>query len=200
MLNSRPQSDNPHERPNNPSPTDPKVFRTLIHKGRKFNFEFCRVLEGNGSQDREVVRHPGAVVLLPILGSGLEAKVLLIRNWRIALETWSLELPAGTMEPPELPVSCAARELVEETGYKAATLIPLTRFHTSPGLSDESMWAFVATDLTHVGQDLEDDERIEVVPVSVSECLRLIASGELCDAKSMVTILLALRQGMLGIV
>ena len=138
--------------------------------------------------------------MLPILGSGLEAKVLLIRNWRIALETWSLELPAGTMEPPELPVSCAARELIEETGYKAATLIPLTRFHTSPGLSDESMWAFVATDLTHVGQDLEDDERIEVVPVSVSECLRLIASGELCDAKSMVTILLALRQGMLGIV
>ncbi len=184
----------------------PNVSRTLIHKGRKFDFEFCRVVGGDGTQDREVVRHPGAVVILPILQTPDGPQVVLIRNWRIALETWSLELPAGTMEPPEPAEACAARELVEETGYQAATLTFLGRFHTSPGLSDELMSAYLATGLSPVrgGQDLEADERIRVEPMALAACLDMIASGvaseALMDAKSMLTLLLAQRMGLLATV
>lgn len=182
-----------------PSEADgiPKVARSLIHKGRKFDFESCRVVGGDGTQDREVVRHPGAVVILPILATPAGPQVVLIRNWRIALETWSLELPAGTMEPPEPPLECAARELVEETGYQAATLTPLGRFHTSPGLSDELMHAYLAIDLMPVGQDLEDDERIQVSPTPLRACWELIGSGILMDAKSILTLMLAQRLGLL---
>lgn len=185
----------------------PRVSRTLIHKGRKFDFEFCRVVggdggdggdDGDGSQDREVVRHPGAVVILPLLQTPEGPKVVLIRNWRIALETWSLELPAGTMEPPEPAAACAARELIEETGYRAATLTHLGRFHTSPGLSDELMEAYLATGLSPAGgQDLEADERIRVEPTPLARCWELLASGELMDAKSMLTLLLARQLGFL---
>lgn len=176
----------------------PMVIRTKIHRGRKFDFEMCRVEGGDGTRDREVVRHPGAVVVLAVLEeAGAEPRVVLIRNWRIALEGWSLELPAGTLEAGEDPRECAARELVEETGYRAATLEELARFYTSPGLSDEVMHAFVARGLTRVGQDLEDDERIEVEVVTVGECLAHLESGRLSDAKSMVAVLLAERRGML---
>lgn len=176
----------------------PVVSRTLIHKGRKFDFEFCRVVGGGGTQDREVVRHPGAVVILPILQTPTGPAVVLIRNWRIALETWSLELPAGTREPPEPAEACAARELIEETGYQAATLTHLGRFHTSPGLSDELMDAYLATGLTAAGgQDLEADERIQVQVTPMAACEDLIAAGTLMDAKSMLTLLLAQRLGLL---
>lgn len=178
----------------------PRVSRTLIHKGRKFDFEFCRVVDGDGSQDREVVRHPGAVVILPLLQTPEGPKVVLIRNWRIALEAWSLELPAGTMEPPEPAAACAARELIEETGYRAATLTHLGRFHTSPGLSDELMSAYLATGLSPAGgQDLEADERIRVEPTPLPRCWELLASGELMDAKSMLTLLLAQQLGFLKV-
>lgn len=177
----------------------PRVSRSVIHKGRKFDFEFCRVLGGDGTQDREVVRHPGAVVILPVLETPQGPMVVLIRNWRIALEAWSLELPAGTMEPPEPAHACAARELMEETGYRAATLTHIGRFNTSPGLSDELMEAYLATGLSPVGgQRLEADERIQVEPTSVARCWELIASGALMDAKSMLTLLLAQRLGVLA--
>lgn len=192
--------DSPDASPKNPGTgrdDSPSVLRTLLHTGRKFNFEFCRVVGGDGSQDREVVRHPGAVVILPLRTTSSGRSVVFIRNWRIALEAWSLELPAGTMEPPEPPELCAARELAEETGYQAATLRGLGRFHTSPGLSNEFMHAYLAEGLTPVGQDLEDDERIQVVEIPVERCWSLIASGELMDAKSMLTVLLACRLGVL---
>src|SRR5262245_55411209 len=95
-----------------------EVSRRVLHKGRKFNFEIVSVRSASGKQiEREVVRHPGAVVIVPVLDNG---DVVMIRNRRIAIGDWILEFPAGTLEPPELPEKCAARELIEETGYKAA--------------------------------------------------------------------------------
>ena len=169
--------------------------RTLIHRGRKFDFELLEFIGSDGKTlCREVVRHPGAVVILPILDDG---RIVLIRNHRPSLDKPLFELPAGTLEPPEAPVDCAGRELIEETGYQAATIRPLGRFYTSPGLSDEQMWAYAASGLTYVGQRLEPDERLTVHPTSVAGALGMIDSGELEDAKSMLTLLLAVRHDLI---
>lgn len=169
------------------------LARTLIHKGRKFSFEALTVRQPSGREmTREIVRHPGAVVIVPVLPDG---RVVLIRVFRISLGRLSLECCAGTLEASEDPAHCAARELIEETGYRAGKLAPLATYFTSPGLSDEAMHAFVATDLTHVGQDLEEDEHIEVELVSGPEALARVDRGELTDAKSMIALLLAERRG-----
>jgi ADP-ribose pyrophosphatase len=169
--------------------------RTLIHRGRKFDFELIEFVGSDGKPlRREVVRHPGAVVILPVLDDG---RLVLIRNHRPSLDRALYELPAGTLEPPEAPEACAARELVEEAGYRAATIRPLGRFYTSPGLSDELMWAYVAADLTHVGQRLEPDERLTVHPVTSARAFEMINTGELVDGKSMLTLLWAARKGLI---
>ena len=170
------------------------VGRRTLHKGRKFDFELLTVRQGGQETLREVVRHPGAVVVVPILDDG---RIVLIRNHRVALGERLWECCAGTIEPPEEPIVCAARELIEETGYRAATLVPLGWFYTTPGLTDERMHAFIATGLTHIGQDLEDDESILVEPLPAHRILDMIASGELRDAKSMLAVLLAQRAGHL---
>ena len=178
-----------------PSPDTGGQRRTLLHKGRKFDFELVEVTSRDGTtHHREVVRHPGAVIILPILEDG---RLVLIRNHRFSIPKVLWELPAGTLEPPEVPIACAARELAEETGYQSSNLRPLGRFYTSPGLSDELMWAFWATDLSPVGQNLEVDEDLSVHPVSARQALDMLDSRELCDAKSMVTLLMAQRRGLL---
>lgn len=169
--------------------------RRVLHKGRKFDFEVVTLRTSRGrTLEREVVRHPGAVVIVPVLESG---EIVLIRNHRFAVGAWLLECPAGTMEPPEEAEACARRELVEETGYEAATLEPLGWFYTTPGLTDERMHAFVAKGLRPVGQRLEEDEFIRVEPLGAARVMEMIGRGEMTDAKSMLAILLASRRGLL---
>lgn len=175
---------------------------TLIQL-RKFTVQRVTRTDADGAKrSRDVLRHPGAVVIVPILEAsvkGREAEIVLIHNERISLETRILELPAGTREAKEPPEVTAARELIEETGYEAATVEPLGRFYTTPGLTDELMYAYVARGLRHVGQKLEADEAMTVVVHPVSAVLRMIDTGELADAKSMLAILLAVRRGMVGV-
>jgi ADP-ribose pyrophosphatase len=135
---------------------------------------------------RPVIVHPGSVVILPWLEDG---RVVLIRNERVSVGRALLELPAGTREPREDPLACAARELREETGYKARELAPLTGFFLAPGSSDERMAAFVARGLVSVGQRLEDDERITVVPTPWDACLAMARDGLIEDAKSLAVLL-----------
>jgi ADP-ribose pyrophosphatase len=173
------------------------INRRIIHKGAKFDFEEVTWPSGGPggrALTRQVVRHPGAVVIVPVLEDG---SVVFIRNFRIATEQRLLELPAGTLEPQEAPEVCAARELVEETGYQAATLRQLGRFYTSPGLSDELMHAFVATGLKEVGQDLEEDEDLTIEIVAANAVLEMLQTGKLVDGKSMLAVLLAWREGLL---
>lgn len=134
---------------------------------------------------RDVVVHPGAVVILPILDSD---RIVLIRNFRYAIEEELWELPAGTREPDEAAIETAGRELVEETGYRAESLTPLAAFYTSPGFCTERMHAFVATGLTRVGQALEDGEQIEVELVKRAAVHRMLATGELRDAKTIAVL------------
>ncbi|HYE61541.1 MAG TPA: NUDIX hydrolase [Phycisphaerales bacterium] len=173
--------------------------RQLIHKGAKFSFERLTLTGTDGKPlTREVVRHPGAVVIVPILDEPTGRKVVFIKNWRIAVEDWLVELPAGTLEAGEDPAHCAARELEEETGYTAATIVPLGRFYTSPGLSDELMWAYAATGLKNVGQKLEPDERVVVHPIGVNEALAMIARAKLTDGKSIAAVLMAKERALLA--
>lgn len=170
--------------------------RTLIHRGRKFDFESVTVDMGGGRRvTREVVRHPGAVVVVPVLEGG--RRVVLIRNERIALGKVLWECPAGTLEPPEDAAVCAMRELEEEAGYRAGKVVGLGSFYTTPGMTDELMHSYAAVDLEKTAQDLEEDERIEVHAVEVDEVFGMIDDGRLMDAKSMLAVLLAERKGVL---
>lgn len=173
--------------------------RRILHHGAKFDFVEVQIpAPGGATLVRQFVQHPGAVIILPILeGLGFAPSVVLIRNRRHAIPADLFELPAGTLEPGEQPLACATRELREETGYTAATISPLGWFYTSPGLSNERMWAYVARGLTQVGQALEPDEHLTVHPTPVSVAMSMIRSGELVDAKSMLTLLLASSLGLL---
>ncbi len=175
------------------------VRRVVIHKGRKFDYESLEYVSKSGcTLTKQVVRHPGAVVIVPILpGPGGEPHVALIRSFRASLERYILELPAGTREPGEDAAVTAGRELVEEIGYEAATLTEIGRFYTSPGLSDELMVAYAATGLSHVGQRLEEDEDLTVELMSVEAAFAGIDSGELMDAKSMLAMHLARGRGLI---
>jgi ADP-ribose pyrophosphatase len=186
----------------------------VLHTGKKFDFVSLRVRRPSGNiLDREIVRHPGAVVVVPITD---DRRLVLIKNYRIAVNDWLYECCAGTIERARLssptptstfvpfgepgaedPGECAARELVEETGFQAARLKSLGWYFTTPGMTDEQMFAFLATGLTHVGQRLEEDEAIDVELVPIGEALAMVRDGRIRDAKSMLAILLAQQQGFL---
>ena len=170
-----------------PTNFDGTVRRELLHRGSKFDIEtLCFTGNRGETLKRECIRHPGSVIVLPLLPDG---RVVLIRNWRLSTESWIWELPAGTMTKGEPPKTCAKRELSEETGFAAASVAPLPglpRFYPAPGLTDELMHAFVATDLTPLQQRLEDDERIEVHPVPVQVLEQMIVNGDIIDAKTLL--------------
>jgi len=140
---------------------------------------------------RDVVVHPGAVVILPLLSdkSGKEQDcIVMIRQMRYSVGETLWELPAGTREPNEPPIETARRELIEETGYEAGQIKPLAEFYTSPGITTELMHAFVASDLTHVGQRLEHGEQISVEPMLGEDVQGMLSSGEIRDGKTMAVL------------
>ena len=161
-----------------------------VFSGRVVVLEVDRVaLPGGGESVREVVRHRGAAVILPILPDG---RVLLVRQFRYPVGESLLELPAGTLEPGESAELCARRELIEETGQEARSITSLGRFYSAPGYTDEVLHAVVATDLEPSdGGRPDDDERIEVETYRVDVVLAMIERGEIRDAKTISTMFLA---------
>lgn len=150
--------------------------------GRLFKVEVLQVHDRHGrEQRREVVRHPGAVLVVPVLDA---TRVVMIRNHRVAVAERLWEFPAGKLERGEDPAHAAARELEEETGYRAGRIRKLGEFFTSPGFTDELMRVFAAEDLTHVGQRLELDEDIDVEAVDLAQVSAMIRDGRLRDGKS----------------
>lgn len=158
-----------------------------VFRGVKFDVERRHVpARDGGTAVREVVVHPGAVVVLPLLDDG---RIVMIRNHRFAVGETLWELCAGTLEEGEPPEQTAARELVEETGYRAERIEPMTTFFTTPGICTERMYAFLATGLTEVGQDLEETERIEVEAVSRARVMEMLEAGEIRDGKTIAALL-----------
>lgn len=166
-----------------------KIHKIIdLYNGKIFNVALEKVTLPNGVvKDREVVRHPGAAAMVPLLDDG---RVILIQQYRHAVNDCLWEVPAGTLEPNEDPAACAGRELIEETGYAAARLDKLTQIYPAPGYTDECIHVFLGTGLTPVGQKLEDDEVLSVRPTPLDEALDLIHTGEIQDAKTIVGLLL----------
>jgi len=158
-----------------------------LFDGLRFRVERICEVAGDRPRYRDVVRHPGAAVVLPLVDTD---HVCLIRNFRVAVGQTLIELPAGTLEPGEAPAETAQRELREETGYRAQSWTPLHTFYPSPGILDERMVLFLAQNLTAGEAAREDGEQIENLVASWSECDRLIRDGSICDAKTLVGLLL----------
>jgi ADP-ribose pyrophosphatase len=136
----------------------------------------------------DIVEHIGSVSIVPVDDSG---QVYFVRQYRHAAGMELLELPAGTLEPGEPPEEAAAREIREETGMAAANLKKIGGFYLAPGYSTEYMHVFLATGLSHNPLNPDADEFLDVVTMSIAESLRLAESGELLDAKSLASLLLA---------
>lgn len=135
---------------------------------------------------REVVRHPGAAVILPILPDG---RVLLARVFREIFGRYLIEAPAGKLERGEDPEEAALRELVEETGYRAGSITKLIDFYATPGFCDERMHVYLATELEERAQQLDDTEFIELLPLALDEALALIREGKIEDGKTISALL-----------
>ena len=162
--------------------------REIVHVGRRIRVGFDTVTGPDGTAiKRDVILHPGAVVILPVLDA---ERVVLLRNHRWVVGETLWELPAGTPEPGEDLLEAAKRELLEETGYTAELWRSIGFLYASPGVLDEKLHLFVAQGLTPGEQDLEADERIEPKVVRLDEAVRMCLAGEVKDAKTITALLL----------
>lgn len=169
------------------------MAETVLLRAARFTVNAMAMTDKHGNHViREVVRHPGAVVLLPVLEGG---PVVMIENHRRTVNQTLLELPAGTIENGELPESTAPRELIEETGYRAGKIVKVHEFYSCPGICDELMHLYVATELVAGAPAREATEQIENRIVARDEILPLIRSGQIRDAKTLVGLYWYLMQG-----
>ncbi|MBW4555367.1 MAG: NUDIX hydrolase [Trichormus sp. ATA11-4-KO1] len=163
----------------------------LFYKGRKFDFEVNRLrLPNKAEGDWECIRHPGGALAVPVTAEG---KLVLVRQYRFAIQGRILEFPAGTVELSEDPLETIQREIEEETGYSAQKWDKLGEFFLAPGYSDEIIYAFLARDLAKLESPpkKDEDEDIETVLMTPEELEKAILQGEPVDAKSISSFLLA---------
>ncbi len=155
-----------------------------IYKGRVVTLNLETVTLPNGlSVELEVVRHPGAAAIVPLLNHDT---VILIRQYRLAAGGYIYEIPAGKLHQGEDPAHCATRELEEEIGYRAGRLDKIATFFTAPGFTDEVMHLYVARDLARGTQALDGDEVLEVVEMSLEKAMAHIFDGTIRDAKTII--------------
>ncbi|AKL85040.1 NUDIX hydrolase [Bacillus atrophaeus] len=140
-------------------------------------------LPNGKTSKREIVKHPGAVAVLAVTDSN---KIILVNQYRKPLERTIVEIPAGKLEKGEEPEYTALRELEEETGYTAKKLTKITAFYTSPGFADEIVHLFLAEDLSVLEEkrELDEDEFVEVMEVTLEDALKLVETREVYDAKT----------------
>lgn len=157
-----------------------------IYDGRIIQVRVDDVVLPNGaSSKRELIKHPGAVAVIAVTDDG---KIVLVEQYRKAMEKALVEIPAGKLEPGEAPLTTAIRELEEETGYICEEMKLLYSFYTSPGFADEIVYLYEATGLTKKEDkaDLDEDEFVELLEVTLEEAWELIREQRIHDAKTIL--------------
>ena len=153
-------------------------------KGKILDVHRLEVELPNGRRSaRDIVRHPGAAAVVALTESG---KIVLVRQYRTAIDRVTVEIPAGKLDPGEDPLDCAKRELHEETGFRAGKIRFLTSIVTSCGFCDEMIHIYLATHLEFDAPDPDDDEFVNVDLVPLSELIDAVLDGKIEDAKTVV--------------
>lgn len=161
----------------------------LIYSGKKITVRKDEIILDDGRMVmREVIEHPGSAAIIPFIS---EKEIILIRQYRHAVGETLYEIPAGTLDHGETFDVCARRELEEETGYSARMLEPLIILYPSPGILNEKMHLFKATNLVKTQTNYQMDESIKgIVQVKLDDALDMIKKGEIKDAKTVCGILM----------
>ena len=172
--------------------TETKVSSECVFDGKLLHVRRDTVRLPDGRlATREYVVHPGAVLIVPVLPDG---RLVVERQYRYPARRVFIEFPAGKLDPGEVELATAQRELIEEAGYTAMTWTPLGRIHSVVGYSNEAIDFFIAEGLTHVGAKLDDGEFLEIVAMSLDEMLAALDQGEITDAKTVAALLLYTRR------
>ena len=162
--------------------------RQIVHRGRKIQVALDTEIDEQGrTVTRDIILHPGAVAILPLLD---RQRLVLLRNHRPVVGETLWEIPAGTLEPGEDPAAAAVRELAEETGYSAAHWHKLGAFYPSPGVLSETTHLYVASELTPGPMQLEAGETIEPRVVDWEQALTWTRDGTIRDGKTLIALLL----------
>ncbi len=162
-----------------------------IYKGKVFSFFSDNVTLSNGlTTNIDVIRHPGASAIVPLLDGN---EIILVKQYRYAVGGFIWEIPAGVLASGEVPIECAKRELIEETGYRANKMQKLTEIVPVPGYSDERIHIFLATELVEAKQNLDKDEILKVHKLKLDDVMEMITSGEIRDSKTISGLCLASR-------
>jgi len=160
-----------------------------LYEGSIIKFSVNTITLPNGSTSkREIVATPGAVAIVPLTDDG---QVRLVRQYRAGITDFSLEIPAGTLEPDEHPDEAAPRELAEETGDRADSWRLLSSIYTSPGICDEVIHIYLATGLTGGQNNLDPDEFIDVTTLPLAQAVEMVNTGDIRDAKTIIGLLMA---------
>lgn len=190
-IAERPVS-SPAERPRTPKLRGKaKVLSSKVaYKGKVFSVWTDTVLEPGMTEahTRDVIRHNGSVVILPVDASrnAEDPEIILIRQYRHAAGQFLLELPAGRIDAGEKPMAAGKRELIEETGFRAKRWSRLARYFASPGFLGEWMEILVAEDLREGDATPEEDEHIEIVRTPLSEAVRMVRDNQIHDGKTLI--------------
>jgi ADP-ribose pyrophosphatase len=161
------------------------VSSKTVMEGRLFNVRVDRIMVGGREVVKEVVVHPGAVAVVPILDTG---EIVLVKQYRHAVAETLWEVPAGTLEPGESPERCAERELEEETGFRPGQLSKICQYYLAPSYSTEIIHLFVASDLIMVGQKRQEDEEIDVASYSLEDALEMVRKRVIRDSKTIAAL------------
>ncbi|HZW04385.1 MAG TPA: NUDIX hydrolase [Anaerolineaceae bacterium] len=163
--------------------------KKTVYQGRAFSVAQVEARLPNGNtRSFDLVEHVDSVTVIPLDDSG---RILFVRQYRLGAEDLLLELPAGVQDAGEDPLTCAAREVREETGLAARELKELGQYYLAPGYSSEKMVAYLATGLYPSALEADEDEFIETQAIAVSEVYAMAARGEIQDGKSLAALLLA---------
>ncbi|MFB4163520.1 NUDIX hydrolase [Alteribacillus sp. JSM 102045] len=166
--------------------TENTTHKKSIYQGRIVDLNIHDVELPNGkTSKREIINHPGAVALIAITE---DDKILMVKQFRKALEKEIVEIPAGKLEKDEKPEETAARELEEETGYKTNQLNKVLSFYTSPGFADEIVHIFETDKLIKGDTSLDEDEFVEIMEVTLEEAEEMIETEEIHDAKTVFAV------------